>query len=115
MLSSEFAKDKHPSFTQPSLFDHGEHANQTRLLAFERSTENRPKRRETILELFRSRGRLGYTRWEIADELDLPPNCITSPVLGLLRDGTIVETPSTRPSRLGGLGAVMQLVETPKP
>ena len=115
MLSSEFAKDKHSSFTQPSLFDNGEHSKRTRAIAFDRSKEKRPKRRETILELFRSRGRLGYTRWEIADELDLPPNCITSPVLGLLRNGTIAETPSTRPSRLGGLGAVMQLVETPKP
>ncbi len=115
MLSSKLAKDKQAPFTQPSLFDQGDHAKRTRLMAFERSTEKRPNRRETILELFRSRGRLGYTRWEIADELDLPVNCVTAAVSGLLRDGTLAEIPSTRPSRLGGLGAVMQLVEQTKP
>ena len=96
-------------YKQPDLIDTGRHSRKTRAEAHAHALVRGPSRNALILEMFRQRGPMGYTRSEIADALNRPSHCITQNILALLRAEKIVETEARRHSSLGGLGAVMQL------
>lgn len=110
LIIRQFAKSATAGkYKQPDLIDTGRHSRKTRAEAHAQALVRGPSRNALILDMFRRRGPMGYTRSEIADALNRPAHCITQNILALLRADKIVETDDRRHSSLGGLGAVMQL------
>lgn len=63
--------------------------------------QREPERRAQAIRLVRCAGRHGYTREELADAMGLRIQSVTPLVLGLIRDGILVDTSRTRPTRSG--------------
>ncbi|MCA9137860.1 MAG: hypothetical protein KDB00_13905 [Planctomycetales bacterium] len=93
--------------SQPGLFDHGQHAKQTRAIAAASAMEKGPSRRDRIETFIRDRGPHGATRHEIADAMGWPVQSVTSPVLAMLRSGRLIENGKTRLTRHGSPAAVI--------
>lgn len=91
---------------QPELpgIDSDRHAVETRLAAMQRE---RNSKLVLILQLVRSAGYVGRTRDEISLALPCPIQSVTSPVLALVRDGELVETPARRNTRWGSPAVVL--------
>lgn len=90
---------------QPSLFDHGETAKETRAAACQ-AAKSKPSRIEQIAMFIRSRGSEGATRHEVAGHFSWPLSGVCRPCLELLRSGDFVEH-GTRLSPYGSPAAVI--------
>lgn len=96
-----------PESSQPDLFDHGQHARETRAIAAASALEKGPSRRDQIEAYLRERGELGATRHEIASAMGWPVQSVTSPVLAMLRSGRLIENGRKRQTEYGSLAAVI--------
>ena len=91
---------------QPSLFDHGQHARETRAIAAASAIEKGPSRRAQIEQFVTECGKHGATRHEVAAEFGWPLSSVCGPCLALLRSGRLNEV-GKRESPYGSPAAVL--------
>jgi hypothetical protein len=89
---------------QGSLFEHGEHSRATRAAS---CNKKRSPVLTRIIEEARKAGQAGMIRHEFGERLGKPVHAICGPVLVLLKDGELVETPETRRTPYGAWAVVI--------
>lgn len=93
------------------LFDFGQHAKTTKAMAHSSARPRQADRRKRIAAYVRSCGARGAHREEIATAMAMPLQSVCSPVLELLREGVLIETPQRRPTKTGSMAAVIIAME----
>ena len=99
------------NFEQQMLFDFGSHAQETRAAAAKAAAKHESRIRRRVLDYVTACGSVGATRQEIASGIGRPVQSVCSPVLSLLRDGLLCETPDRRTTPWGKLAVVIVATE----
>jgi hypothetical protein len=98
-----------PKNLQPNLFDSGLTAKQTKCDAYTESKVTEPTRRQQIVTHVTDSGAEGVTRESLSLCTGIKIQSVCGAVLGLLRDGVLVEDGRTRPTESGRSAAVIVL------